>query len=248
MIAEETWNGSAWAPARQYVNGTQYIDERVVMRDVAGGGVDHYYLLEELYSVAGMAASNGRLKEAVVYDTYGEARIYQWKAGDVDRNGTVTTGTGSDETAVQAHLGQAEPLYDLDLDGGNVDNDDVAIVTGQANETAQLATYSSFGNPYLFTGRPSDTLLVEEGRFRRIQDNRNRMYDPHHGRWFQRDPLGYVDGSNLYEYAQSLPIDLVDPDGTSIYLDPRPMFPGSDPETLTLSGVDPEEEVVSTPV
>ena len=35
------------------------------MRDVAGGGKDHYYLLEELYSVAGMAESNGMLKEAV---------------------------------------------------------------------------------------------------------------------------------------------------------------------------------------
>jgi hypothetical protein len=35
--------------------------------------VDHYYLLEELYSVAGLAASNGMLEEAVVYDTYGQA-------------------------------------------------------------------------------------------------------------------------------------------------------------------------------
>jgi hypothetical protein len=45
------------------------------MRDVAGGGKDHYYLLKDLYSVAGLAASNGRLEEAYVYDTYGEAVI-----------------------------------------------------------------------------------------------------------------------------------------------------------------------------
>jgi len=75
VIAEYTVSGGTQSssPARQYVNGTQYIDERVVMRSVAGGVKDHYYLLEELYSVAGLAASNGMLEEAVVYDTYGEA-------------------------------------------------------------------------------------------------------------------------------------------------------------------------------
>ena len=47
------------------------------MRDVAGGGKDHYYLLKDLYSVAGLAASNGRLEEAYVYDTYGEATTFR---------------------------------------------------------------------------------------------------------------------------------------------------------------------------
>ena len=51
------------------------IDERAGKRDVAGGGKDHYYLLKDLYSVAGLAAANGRLEEAYVYDTYGEAVI-----------------------------------------------------------------------------------------------------------------------------------------------------------------------------
>ncbi len=32
-------------------------------------------LIRDLYSVAGLAASNGRLEEAYVYDTYGEAVI-----------------------------------------------------------------------------------------------------------------------------------------------------------------------------
>jgi hypothetical protein len=39
------------------------------------------------------------------------------------------------------------------------------------------------------------------------------MYDPKHGRWLQRDPLGYVDGMNLYEYVKSAPPRLLDPDG-----------------------------------
>jgi hypothetical protein len=39
------------------------------------------------------------------------------------------------------------------------------------------------------------------------------MYDPKHGRWLQRDPVGYVDGANLYEYGRSVPVRRVDPDG-----------------------------------
>ncbi len=70
---------STWAPTRQFVNGTQYIDERVVMRDIAGGGQDHYYLLEELYSVAGLAGAVGQLEEMYVYDTYGRATVWAWR-------------------------------------------------------------------------------------------------------------------------------------------------------------------------
>jgi uncharacterized protein RhaS with RHS repeats len=39
------------------------------------------------------------------------------------------------------------------------------------------------------------------------------MYDPKHGRWLQRDPAGYVDGMNLYQYTGSSPVVLVDPTG-----------------------------------
>ena len=36
-----------------------------------------------------------------------------------------------------------------------------------------------------------------------------RTYSPTLGRWLQRDPLGYVDGVSLYEYAVSDPIGWV---------------------------------------
>ena len=41
----------------------------------------------------------------------------------------------------------------------------------------------------------------------------NGMYDPKHGRWLQRDPAGYMDGMNLYEYARSRPTVFADPSG-----------------------------------
>ena len=43
-------------------------------------------------------------------------------------------------------------------------------------------------------------------------------YDPNHGRWLQRDPAGYVDGGNLYEYARSRPPSLSDT--TGLHVDP----------------------------
>lgn len=69
-------------------------------------------------------------------------------------------------------------------------------------------------NPYLFTGRRLDT---ETG----IYYYRNRHYDPEHGRFLQRDPLGYIDGMGLYEYVTSNPLSYIDPSGTnSIVLAP----------------------------
>ena len=42
-----------------------------------------------------------------------------------------------------------------------------------------------------------------------------RHFDPKHGRWLQRDPIGYEGGGmNLYEYVLSRPTMLTDPKGT----------------------------------
>jgi RHS repeat-associated protein len=45
--------------------------------------------------------------------------------------------------------------------------------------------------------------------------NRHRMLHTRLGRFTSRDPLGYVDGMNLYQYLQSTPILFRDPYGTS---------------------------------
>jgi RHS repeat-associated protein len=41
----------------------------------------------------------------------------------------------------------------------------------------------------------------------------HRWYDPSTGRFLQRDPIGILGGSNVYEYARSSPSSSVDPDG-----------------------------------
>ena len=65
---------------------------------------------------------------------------------------------------------------------------------------------SALDNPYLFTGRRYDP---ETGWYY----YRHRYLDPIAGRFVQRDPLGYKDGMNLYEYLRSNPINHRDPSG-----------------------------------
>ena len=43
---------------------------------------------------------------------------------------------------------------------------------------------------------------------------RNRMLHPALGRWIQRDPIGYKDGPNLYQYVRGRPTRSSDPRGT----------------------------------
>ena len=60
-------------------------------------------------------------------------------------------------------------------------------------------TASGIGNPYMFTGRRYDP---ESGNYY----YRARIYSPTLGRFLQSDPLGYVDGLNLYAYVGNNPL------------------------------------------
>jgi len=70
-------------------------------------------------------------------------------------------------------------------------------------------TTSAIGNRYMYTGREWD----EESS---IYYYRARMYDPAMGRFLQRDPVGYQDSLNLYQYAGNSPTNAFDPMGGRI--------------------------------
>ncbi len=65
---------------------------------------------------------------------------------------------------------------------------------------------SAIGNPIRFTGRWYD---AESDNY----DYRARVYSPALGRFLQTDPLGAVDGFNLYAYVGNNPVTWLDPFG-----------------------------------
>jgi RHS repeat-associated protein len=96
---------------------------------------------------------------------------------------------------------------------------------------SQTKSCSDYGNNFLFTGREVD--ILDNGSLK-IQYNRNRSYDYSTGRWLQRDPIGYVDGMNLYQYVKSNPIRLMDPLGLECPPDCAPTLPVDPVEPPTL--------------
>ncbi len=69
---------------------------------------------------------------------------------------------------------------------------------------------STIGNAYLFTGRRLDE---ETG----LYYYRARMYDAELGRFAGRDPIGYVDGRNVYVYVADSPAVKQDPSGNKAF-------------------------------
>jgi RHS repeat-associated protein len=95
--------------------------------------------------------------------------------------------------------------------------------------TYDIRDTSDYSNPYYFTGRELDTL--DNGDLK-IMNYRHRYYDTYAGRFTTHDPLGYVDGMNLYEYGKTNPVLLTDPMGLCFLpppICPRPFpLPGDD--------------------
>ena len=76
-------------------------------------------------------------------------------------------------------------------------------------------------NPFLYTGYFYDS---EIGKYQ----VRNRQDDPILGRWIQRDPAGYADCANLYQYVRDAPIIGVDPQGTRLQYSYRGIWVSDD--------------------
>ena len=99
-------------------------------------------------------------------------------------------------------------------------NWNVVAVTDSSGDTAEKIKYdpyseaavtvqdghSTTGNAYLFQSRRWDDEVD-------LYYFRNRVVSPTLGRFITRDPVGYVDGYNLYAYASGRPTFAVDPMG-----------------------------------
>jgi RHS repeat-associated protein len=105
-----------------------------------------------------------------------------------------------------------EHWYHSDLVGST------RMLTDRVGIVSATYRYSPFGeldmpvgevpyNPLLYTSRRLDKELESYNFF-------TRQYKPQLGRFFQRDPIGMSDGTNLYAYVGNNPLIFVDPFGT----------------------------------
>ncbi|MBI4223862.1 MAG: RHS repeat protein, partial [Deltaproteobacteria bacterium] len=78
-----------------------------------------------------------------------------------------------------------------------------------AAKASDLAPIAPIDNPLTYTGQYFD---AETG----LYYYKNRYYAPQLGQFTSKDPLGMVDGPNVYAYVNSDPLNWVDPTGTFI--------------------------------
>jgi RHS repeat-associated protein len=175
-----------------------------------------YYVQDALYSTRALVAAKGWvIEEQTAYDVYGKPTT--WTAGDANADGDIDS---DDLALLQAswYKYECDSAYNWRCDfdnSGKVSGTDALAISNRSSSTP-AHEQSFFTNPYYFTGRRVD--ILDNGSLK-IQYNRNRYYDYYTGRWLTHDPLGYVEGINRYEYAESNPTQLLDPNGTDIYLE-----------------------------
>ncbi|MBK8270941.1 MAG: hypothetical protein IPK83_22595 [Planctomycetes bacterium] len=215
-------------PLRYFVHGVSYIDERLAMvncYETTGTTDDrpYYYVLDRMYNVRYIVDRAGAIIERYAYDPYGKPLVRE-SGGRGD-----TTDLG--RVSVQDNFRYApsvagtiwEPRCDMD-DDGDVDSDDTTLynyavtTTWYANPTVAQA-FSDVGNPYMIQGVPHFAIDTSSsataGKFM-LNHHRARFAEPVIGRWTNRDPLGFRDGLNLFEFLQSRSTARWDPMGTTI--------------------------------
>ncbi|MCB1377899.1 MAG: RHS repeat-associated core domain-containing protein [Rhizobiaceae bacterium] len=89
------------------------------------------------------------------------------------------------------------------------------FATDGSSNVVWEAAYLPFGGVRTATGAnidlrfPGQWFQTEAA----LHQNWMRDYDPTTGRYFQADPLGLIDGPNIYGYARQSPLMITDPNG-----------------------------------
>jgi len=98
---------------------------------------------------------------------------------------------------------------------------DTVLVVAESGAVESHLQYDAFGNVTARGGSftPSYTCSTKEHLpGANLYAYAYRVYDPHAGRWTQRDPIDYQDSVNLYQFCGNNGVNLTDPDGRQNYL------------------------------
>ncbi|MDP1662881.1 MAG: hypothetical protein Q8L55_13280 [Phycisphaerales bacterium] len=211
--------------------GSSYID-KVVFRDRdtnADGGRDErrYYLQNWRNDVVALITTTGAWVERYRYDAYGRPESYSVAdiagsgGGGGGPNGLVT----STDSAAYSATGAVSWKNDLGSSGGSLVPDNVVNAT---DDLAAFNVYYAAGNNgglgqisdtaidnrKGLAGYEFDPILAGDGAIDGtgvpLYHVRNRVLNSYSGKWMQKDPMGYHDSMDLYEYCGSDALDLGD--------------------------------------
>ncbi len=226
----------------------RYIDDPVLMRrdlDGSDGNGDYestfYHITDAMFSTVALM-SGGSVIERVTYDPYGRPRNH--RGADLNGDGAVD---GADLGILLSHynaeMGDTDPpdpadyssLADLNRDG-IVDGADMGALLGSWGNALPTGVLSLVDNSIGFDGYVHDAVVASNDpspsanfTLRESCMVRNRTYEPTLGRWVQRDPIGYPDGPNLYEYVGGNTVLLQDPSGLMCTMGCGPIALGDAP-------------------
>jgi RHS repeat-associated protein len=192
---------------------SSYIDT-VILRDkdkssnwalAADGSFEErqYYCQNWRADVVTVVASSGAITEWTKYFAYGTPLGIP--GGDTDSNG-VTDST--DQSNVSAWASAYDVRADVDLSGAIDAVDDVAMFSYVGQSGGWQALSST-----VVDNRKGYAGYENGGDATRFWHVRHRVLDSTLGRWMRRDPIGYVDGPSLLQYADSRVLVATDPYG-----------------------------------
>lgn len=175
---------------------------------------DGFILAKYRYDAVGR-----RIEKETTFTTtyiYDQTRlIEEWSGGTA--TAIYIYGAGIDEIIAMKRGTQTYYYHHNDL--GNV-----TALTDPNGVVVERYSYDPYGGPRIFDGNGSLTekslvgnSFLFTGKFLDIETGfyyfRARYYSPQMGRFITRDPSGYTEGLNLYQYVLSNPINRIDPTG-----------------------------------
>lgn len=211
----------------QYVWGIQGVNDVLLHRSDVGNDGDFgdtadgtwYHLTDAMFSTVAIVNQSGTLVERTSYSAYGAPRLQ--RVGDADGDGATD---GTDLGIVLGGYGSLGGSGDYHANSdfnrdGVIDGSDLGVMLGNWASPQPEGAISILQYPDLGGARGPDSVVGWCGYLHvganlpDLLEVRYRAFSIGLGRWLERDPLEYVDGSNLYEYCAGRSVSVSDPMG-----------------------------------